>query len=91
MSWNYFAVFQAYIWDQWHALIEPYSSIVPYMVGIGNHEQDHLDYSGKDPSGITGNGWHPWWGNYGDDSNGECGVPMYYRFHMPGNGNFLWW
>ena len=81
----------AYIWDQWHALIEPYSSIVPYMVGIGNHEQDHLDYSGKDLSGVTGNGWHPWWGNYGDDSNGECGVPMYYRFHMPDNGNNLWW
>ena len=64
-------MFQAYIWDQWHALIQPYSSLVPYMVGIGNHEQDHLDYSDKDLSGVTGNGWHPWSGNYGDDSNGE--------------------
>lgn len=61
------------------------------MVGIGNHEQDHLSGGSKDPSGAPGEGWHPWWGNFGDDSGGECGVPMYYRFHMPDNGNALWW
>ncbi|XP_028398473.1 nucleotide pyrophosphatase/phosphodiesterase-like [Dendronephthya gigantea] len=80
-----------YIWEQWHALIEPYSSIAPYMVGIGNHEQNHIDNSGKDPSGVKGDGWHPWWGTMDDDSHGECGVPMFYRFHMPDNGNYLWW
>ena len=62
------------------------------MVGIGNHEQNHIDKSvGKDPSGVTGDGFHPWWGTFGNDSNGECGVPMFYRFHMPENGNYLWW
>ena len=82
---------QGYIWEQWHALIEPYATIMPYMVGIGNHEQDHNSGGSKDPSGAPGEGWHPWWGNFGDDSGGECGVPMYYRFHMPDNGNALWW
>lgn len=82
---------QAYIWDQWHELIEPYATVMPYMVGMGNHEQDHLSGGSKDPSGAPGEGWHPWWGNFGDDSGGECGVPMYYRFHMPDNGNALWW
>ena len=37
-------------------------------------------------------GYHPAWGNYGDDSRGECGVPFAQRFSMPdqfgGNGNF---
>ncbi|EKX49285.1 hypothetical protein GUITHDRAFT_162129 [Guillardia theta CCMP2712] len=36
-------------------------------------------------------GFHPSWGNYGDDGGGECGVPFSKRFHMPdgkGNGNF---
>ncbi|XP_015775723.1 PREDICTED: probable inactive purple acid phosphatase 2 [Acropora digitifera] len=80
-----------YIWDQWHELIEPYATLIPYMVGIGNHEQDHLSGGSKDPSGAPGEGWHPIWGNFGDDSGGECGVPMYYRFHMPDNGNALWW
>lgn len=64
---------------------------MPYMVGMGNHEQDHTTGGSKDPSGAPGEGWHPWWGNFGDDSGGECGVPMYHRFHMPDNGNALWW
>ncbi|KAK3740335.1 hypothetical protein QZH41_009414, partial [Actinostola sp. cb2023] len=81
----------AYLWDQWHALIEPYATLVPYMVGIGNHEQDHTTGGAKDPSGAPGEGFHPSWGNFGDDSGGECGVPMYKRFHMPENGNALWW
>ena len=61
------------------------------MVGIGNHEQDHEVGGEKDPSGAPGEGFHPKWGNYGTDSGGECGVPMYNRFHMPDNGNYLWW
>ncbi|KAK2572788.1 putative inactive purple acid phosphatase 2 [Acropora cervicornis] len=82
----------AYIWEQWFALIEPYATIVPYMVAIGNHEQDHLSGGSKDPSGAPGEGFHPWWApGYGTDSGGECGVPMFYRFHMPDNGNAVWW
>ena len=72
------------------AAIQPYATLVPYMVGIGNHEQDHESGGSKDPSG-AGNGYHPKWGNFGRDSGGECGVPMFYRFHMPDNGNSVWW
>ena len=64
---------------------------MPYMVSIGNHEQDHTSGGEKDPSGAPGQGFHPYWGNFGDDSGGECGVPMYNRFHMPDNGNHVWW
>ena len=71
--------------------IQKYATLVPYMVGIGNHEQDHESGGDKDPSGAPGNGYHPKWGNYGKDSGGECGVPMFYRFHMPDNGNSIWW
>ena len=46
--------------------------------------------SPNDPSHPTEN-WEPVWGDYGSDSNGECSVPMYYRFNMPGNGNSLYW
>ena len=83
--------FQAYLWDQWMSAIQPYATLVPYMVGIGNHEQDHVSGGDKDPSGAPGNGYHPNWGNFGRDSGGECGVPMFYRFHMPDNGNSVWW
>ncbi len=42
---------------------------------------------GKDPSGSStverAGSIH--------DSGGECGVPLVYRFHMPDNGNRLWW
>lgn len=65
------------------------------MVGIGNHEYDHMtDPDSNDPSGVSGNGFHPVWGNMGDDSDGECGVPMFQRYHMPGDnsqGNSLFW
>jgi acid phosphatase type 7 len=26
-----------FVWEQWHALIEPVSARIPYMVSIGNH------------------------------------------------------
>lgn len=81
----------AYNWEMWMALIEPYSSLAPYMVCIGNHEYDYMIGGEKDPSHAGGVGFHPSWGNYGHDSGGECGVPVFYRFHMPDNGNSLWW
>lgn len=86
-----YAVGLGYIWDQWMSMIESAASRVPYMVGIGNHEQDHVSGGDKDPSKVAGNGFHPSWGNYGADSGGECGVPVHYRFHMPDNGNGVWW
>ena len=81
----------AYRWDEFMTLIEPISSRVPYMVSVGNHEQDTMVGGRKDPSGVKDNGFHPVWGNYGHDSGGECGVPLHYRFHMPDNGNHVWW
>ena len=81
----------AYLWDQWLSMIEPISTRIPYMIGMGNHDQSHLIGGGKDPSKAEGNGFHPQWGNYLDDSGGECGVPPYYRFHMPDSGNSIWW
>ncbi len=85
----------AYRWEEWLSLIEPYSSLAPYMIAIGNHEQEHIVGGEKDPSHAPGNGFHPSWGNFGHDSGGECGVPVYNRFHMPdsrnGNGNQPWW
>ncbi len=42
-------------------------------------------------STIRLNGFHPVWGDYGDDSMGECGRPIYERFHMPDTGESLFW
>lgn len=63
------------------------------MVGIGNHEYDYTAGGlGKDPSKIkTDYGWKPKWFNGWTDSHGECGVPMHNRYHMPDNGNSLFW
>ena len=78
-------------WDVWMSFIEPCASLAPYMISIGNHEYDHLVGGAKDPSHAPGEGFHPKWGNYGYDSGGECGVPTFYRFHMPDTGNSIWW
>ena len=70
------------------------ASKVPYMVSIGNHEYDHTsdcNNGGLDVSGVGGDGYHPVWGNQGDDSNGECGAPTYYRFNASLGGNSIFW
>ncbi|CAF0977712.1 unnamed protein product [Adineta ricciae] len=80
------------LWDAFMAQIELTTSYVAYMVGIGNHEYDHVTGGDKDPSGAPGEGgFRPVWGNYGYDSGGECAVPMVHRFHSPSNGNGLFW
>ena len=86
-----YAVGRAAKWDEWMSLIEPYATLAPYMISIGNHEYDHIGQGSKDPSGANGQGFHPEWGNYGHDSAGECGVPPFYRFHMPDIGNSVFW
>ncbi|BDA43217.1 probable inactive purple acid phosphatase 27 [Coccomyxa sp. Obi] len=78
------------IWDAFMRYIEPYASAAPYMIGVGNHEYDyrtggekhhkhprHPDASGSDEP------YDPDWGNYGNDSGGECGVAVAKRFLMP--------
>lgn len=82
-----------HIWDEWLSLTEAFATRVPLMIAVGNDEYDHL--SGgfyKDPSGYNrSHGYMPPWGNYGDDSGGECGVPVAKRFQMPSTGNGVFW
>jgi len=83
-----------YNWEIWSNMISKIASSVPYMVGVGNHEYDHsadCNNGGADVSGVGADGYHPVWGNMGDDSNGECGAPTYYRFNASTNGNSIFW
>jgi phosphodiesterase/alkaline phosphatase D-like protein len=50
------------LWEGFMAQVEPTTSHVPYMVGIGNHEYDHVAGGDKDPSGAEGpGGFRPTW------------------------------
>jgi hypothetical protein len=50
------------LWDAFMSQIEETTSRVPYMVGIGNHEYDHITGGEKDPSGAPGEGgFRPQW------------------------------
>ena len=80
-----------FVWEQFHVMTEPIAQQVPYMVSVGNHEYDHLRGGEKDPSGATGNGFHPVWGNYRGDSHGECSVPLFKRFRVPASGHSIYW
>lgn len=51
---------------------------------MGNHEYDHIGRQ-HEGSGAPSGGWHPTWGNLGDDSHGECGVPTAARFNGTGS------
>lgn len=83
-------------WDQFMHMIEPIATSVPYLVSVGNHEHDY-NRGGRthDPSGAVGYDdgmdFQPSWGNYKSDSSGECSVPLYHRFHAPGNGRGVFW
>ena len=87
----------AHIWDEWLNMISPFTTRVPLMVSVGNHEYDHTKggEKGKDPSGVpTPGGYRPKWGNFDKDSGGECGVPTANHFTMPnahGNSNGIFW
>lgn len=84
---------EGYMWEAYFEMVEPLARRVPYMVSVGNHEMDNADASYRpwnNPSGV-GLGWHPSWGNFGNDSRGECGVPVYHRFRAPTSGNGLFW
>ncbi|XP_063679765.1 uncharacterized protein LOC134815183 isoform X3 [Bolinopsis microptera] len=82
---------RGYIWDQFMTQMTSVSEQVPYMVGVGNHEYDHVSGGEKDPSGAPDNGFRPQWGNYGNDGGGECGVPTSHRYIAPDNGNGVFW
>jgi len=80
-----------YVWNSFMDAIEPAASRVPYMVAVGNHEYDYKHSGGgshpKDPSGSAA--YNPGWGNFGNDSGGECGVSIASRFSMPGGDAFM--
>lgn len=61
-------------WDAFMGQIEPVATRVPYMTGEGNHERDY-PRSGDRYTNAT-------------DSGGECGIPYYQRFIMPGSSVF---
>lgn len=72
------------LWDEFMDKIEPFASTIPYMICIGNHEYDWIpsNIDTVDASGLH-KPFMPWWGNFGDDSYGECGYPTFNRFPMP--------
>ena len=85
-------------WNAWMELIEPYAALAPYMVGVGNHEYGYTcpcsDSSGAaracashDPTHPEKpGGYHPLGAMFGNDSSGECGVPLWIKFRMPRGG-----
>jgi hypothetical protein len=85
----------AHQWDQWFAMIQPFSTKVPLTVSVGNHEYDYTEGGlGKDRSDLNAShGFMPAWGNFFQDSGGECGVPTSKRFTMPqsGKSNGVFW
>jgi acid phosphatase type 7 len=87
----------AHIWDDWFAMLQAFSTRIPLHVGVGNHEYDHVSggENGKDPSGVEeDHGFMPEWGNYFNDSGGECAVPTSQRFTMPasiGSNGVFWY
>ncbi|KAL6783862.1 hypothetical protein ACKKBG_A03785 [Auxenochlorella protothecoides x Auxenochlorella symbiontica] len=80
------------IWDTFMDSIEPVASRVPYMVGIGNHEYDweHKNSHEPDASGAD-LPYAPDWGNFGNDSGGECGVAAAKHFMMPSFAERGYW
>ncbi|KAL9189142.1 hypothetical protein ACHAXT_011632 [Thalassiosira profunda] len=70
-----YACGRGYAWDQFGQMIQEVSQSTPYMVGLGNHEYAHAS-----------GGFKPVGGNYGSESNGECGVPYMHRYATPMQG-----
>jgi len=69
-------------WDKFMTLVEPLAARIPYMVGVGNHEYCYYGEADNDPSGVSAP-YHPPWGNFADESGGECGAMLTKRMPMP--------
>lgn len=79
------------VWETFMESISPYASRVPYMVAVGNHEYDYAHQgSHNDPSGAD-RPFDPEWGNFGNDSGGECGVATSVTFSMPASSDYGYW
>jgi hypothetical protein len=70
-------------WEEFGASVEPLSAAIPYMVGSGNHEYDHVSPSAETGAFPKGQPYQPYYSNFGDDSLGDCNIPYTYRFPMP--------
>ncbi|KAF1321527.1 Inactive purple acid phosphatase 9, partial [Globisporangium splendens] len=88
-----------FLWDQFMALIQPVAAELPYMVEVGNHDYCYTHDGANtrnDPSLESireqkDGAFHPPNQPSDCDSGGECGVPFNKRFHMPENGNKIFW
>ncbi|KDO29913.1 hypothetical protein SPRG_04979 [Saprolegnia parasitica CBS 223.65] len=80
-----------YIWEQFMALVQPIAATLPYMVSVGNHEYAYtssvqaVDVSGETKCFFASPEMAK------ASSGGECGVPTARRYHMPSNGNGVFW
>ncbi|KAE9002907.1 hypothetical protein PF005_g14308 [Phytophthora fragariae] len=86
-----YAMGSTYIWDQFGHLIEYAAARLPYMISMGNHDYGFLEGVKKDPVKWPSHPTFEKHGTHGHDSYGECGVPSEKRFHMPDNGNGVYW
>lgn len=81
-----------FVWDQFGELIQRVAARLPYMVSVGNHDYGYLEGADRnDPVRFPRNAPFEADGTHGFQSHGECGVPLQKRFHMPNNGNSLFW
>ena len=68
-----------FVWEAFMSVIEPFSSQSLWIAGVGNHEYDMGDNGQLDPWGLEP--FQPKWGNMEEnDSKGECGLHVYWRF-----------
>ncbi|KAJ8436863.1 hypothetical protein Cgig2_026187 [Carnegiea gigantea] len=63
-------------WDQFTSQVEPIASVVPYMIGSGNHERDWPN---------TGSFYNT------TDSGGECGILAQNMFYVPTENRANFW
>ncbi|TYZ63166.1 hypothetical protein PybrP1_002061 [[Pythium] brassicae (nom. inval.)] len=81
-----------FVWDQFGELIQRVAARVPYMVSVGNHDYGYLEGELRnDPARFPRNAPFERDGTHGYQAEGECGVPLQRRFHMPANGNSVFW
>jgi len=66
-----------WIWERYFDLIQPLATMMPWMVGVGNHEIDTHE-----------NKFHSADGN---DSGGECGVATFKRFPQFASLSDMWY
>ncbi|KAF8069374.1 PAP27 [Scenedesmus sp. PABB004] len=74
------------LWDSFMDDVSPLAARLPWMVAVGNHEYGYSrppPGASIDPSGASRPYQPKPWGNFGDDSHGECGAMLARRFHMP--------